>query len=170
LKKWQNIKPNGWKTVPDCPNIQKEFNSKTKIDNVEYSKELLLEFYDPGNLSHLPVIQGYYHSVSSFESYMKWFLKEFSIPDKIGIGTCCKASSKRIVEDTLKLARRYFPKTWIHVFGLKLNHISNVYSIINSWDSMSWTFPRGRGRGSAKTKAERVQYFCEYIESLNKYI
>lgn len=166
LEKWKYLKTPGWKVVPDCPDIDKEFKIKSGVDNVEYSKKLLLEFYDPGDVSHLPVIQGNYDNPFSFRKYCTWFKSQFDEPEKIGLGTICKSGDKQAVKETAQIARNYFPKAWIHIFGLKMNHYPVVAENINSWDSMSWTFPRGAGRGSAKNRLQRDQFFAEYWESI----
>lgn len=167
LRKWKTLEPNGWKVVPDCPDIKKEFNVKTDIDNVEYSKKLMRTLYRPEIESHLPVIQGYYHNPESFRDYGEWILREFGVPGKIGVGTVCKASDKQAVEKTFRFTRRLFPGAWVHAFGLRLQHFEAVYPYINSWDSMSWTFPRGPGR-SSRSKLERTQYFADYIKAVER--
>lgn len=167
LKKWKNLVTPGWKVVPDCPDIDKEFKIKSGIDNVKYSKELLLEYYDPKDESQLPVIQGNYDNPFSFRKYCVWFISQFEEPKKIGLGTICKSGDKQAVKETGQIARKYFPNSWIHIFGLKMNHYPVVAENINSWDSMSWTFPRGvSGRKSAGKIVERQQYFAEYIEAI----
>ncbi len=168
LKTWKQLKTIGWKVVPDCPDIDKEFKVKSGVDNVEYSKQLLLDLYDFKNPHHLPVIQGYYQDPNSFAEYGQWFLKNFGMPDKIGIGTICKASNKQAIAETFSLARKMFPDAWIHAFGLRMYHFEVVYPYMNSWDSMSWTFPRGPGKPSAKNKLMRTKYFADYIVRIDE--
>lgn len=169
LEKWFKISgQNTLKVVPDCPDLDNEYNIRTKIDNVEYSKELLEKYYNPSRFDLLPVIQGKYDNPGSFENYAKWFLKQYPIPRMIAIGTCCKASDSKAVKEIMYIARKLFPDSWIHAFGLKMNHYSLVSDVIDSWDSMSWTFPRGRGKASAKNKKERESYFVDYLQSIPK--
>lgn len=170
LKKWNLLETEGWKVVPDCPDIQREFNIIIDdLDNIEYSKELLRNYYDQEDPSHIPVIQGYYHDVKSFRDYILWLKREFDLIYKIAIGTVCKASNSKVVGQVARLARTGFPKAHIHAFGLKLNHLPLVSKYIDSYDSMSWTFPRGRGRPSAKNKAQKIEYFKEYLRTMPKY-
>lgn len=76
IQRFQDCLTSGWKTVPDYPDIFKENGlDNMGIDNVERSKLLLEEHYDPQNKSHLPVIQGYYNDPDSFDDYAQWFLK-----------------------------------------------------------------------------------------------
>lgn len=175
LQKWHDIKLGtngdniGWKIVPDCPDIFKEFDipiQLKKFDNVKYSKELLIEYYDKDNDTHVPVIQGYYDDKQSFIDYLDWFLDNYPIPDKIAVGTMCKSADKLFVKRTLRHIRNKLPNTWIHAFGLRLYHLPNVYMYINSWDSMSWTFPRTGGLPSAKNKKMRIDYFHKYLKTI----
>ena len=169
IQKWKNLKINGWKVVPDCPHIAKEFGIDTDIDNVEYSKELILELYNPEDKTQLPVIQGYYHEPESFRKYGQWFLKQYPIPKKIGIGTICKAGNARSVEETTKIARSLFPNTFIHIFGLRRQHLKLVYKYIDSYDSTAWTKSRESGKSSCRNKKERIQYFEDYINTMPGY-
>jgi hypothetical protein len=170
LDKWSKLTGELWKVVPDCPDLQKEFQVKTNLDNVEYSKELLLEFFNPGNSYQLPVIQGYYNKPESVWSYCQWFQKEFPGYDKkFGIGTLCRSNDKELAVKACKIVRRFFPNAWIHAFGLRLRHVGAVRHIINSFDSSAWTFPRLSGH-SAKTMEERITNFYMYQENLMKYL
>lgn len=171
LKKWNNLEvEDNWKVVPDCPDIQREFNINVDdLDNIEYSKELLRNYYDQEDPSHIPVIQGHYHDVQSFQSYIDWLKNEFDTIYKIALGTVCKASNSRVVRIIAQSARLHFPQAHIHAFGLKLNHLPHVSRYIDSYDSMSWTFPRGKGRPSAKNKAQKIEYFNEYLATIPKY-
>lgn len=169
IRKWFELKTTGWKVVPDIPDIDREFKLKSGKDNVEESKELLEYLYDPCDPAHMPVVQGYYHDPGSFKKYGEWLIKIFGMPDKIGIGTMCKAGDKAKVQETVSVLRLLFPEAHIHAFGLRLQHLNAIDTLIDSWDSMSWTFPRGRGKASCKNKIERIQYFHDYLVAAKKY-
>jgi len=174
LKTWQNLKIKGWKTVPDCPDLRGEFGIDVDFDPLEYSWDLLTQFYDPSDPSHLPVVQGKYQDVHSYKKYCSKFIREYKRPKKIAVGTVCKSDNILITEEIAKLTRKFFPKTWIHFFGLKLHHLRRVWMYINSYDSCSWTWPRNNGSGSgrrpqATTKKQEIQYFYEYIEQISRY-
>lgn len=111
----------------------------------------------------MPVLQSRYLDKLSFlESAQK--LREL-IGDypQIAIGTVCKCRNLDFIEYCCKVARRFFPHSWIHAFGLTLSALPKVKQYINSFDSMAWTFPRERGGHSCKNKKERIQYFNAYI-------
>lgn len=170
INKWKHLNPNGWKVVPDCPDLQREFNIKVDWDNVEYSKELLLKLFNPEDKTHLPVIQTHYADLNSITEYCKWFIKEFSSEqEKIGIGTICRLNNKMIATKAMKIVRQYFPQSFIHVFGLRLGHLYGVKNIINSFDSSAWTFPRNSGH-SCKTQKERIEYFNNYLKIVQERI
>lgn len=171
LLKWEALEPKGWKIVPDYPDIRREHNiSEFTMDNVEKSKEMIERFYDAKNPTHVPVIQGYKDDPDSFVEYIDWFKTNHDLPESnaIAIGTICKAGRKKATVEVVTNIRNAFPDLHIHAFGLKLTHFDKVYHLIDSWDSMAWTFPRGRGRGSAKNKVEKIQYFYDYMEVADK--
>jgi len=83
------------------------------------------------------------------------------------VGTVCKTNDLGFIEYCYQIARRFFPHSWIHAFGLTLSALPKVSRYINSWDSMAWTFPRKPGH-SCKNSRERVRYFIEYLERVNE--
>lgn len=182
LRKWQRIKTKKWpiwKVIPDCPDMIKEFQLKIEkkkpifnniFNNIAYSKQLLQEYYNPADLTHLPVIQSRFMDVESARNYAIWFLKNYDPPPQIGIGSACKANNKVGITQIVQIIRKKFPKSWIHAFGLKLNHLEAVFPYINSYDSASWSFPRGHGRAALPWAAMRTfeanSYFQEYIEAI----
>lgn len=166
LDKWEALKTDGWKVVPDCPDLQGEFQTEIDFDNVGYSWELLTTYYDPEDQSHLPVLQSHYQDIQSFKDYIRNFKKEYGVVDKVAIGSICKADDHDLAVGMLKIARREFPTAWIHAFGLRFQQLKRGYKYIDSFDSTSWTFPRTSGRGSCRNKEERIQYFHDYIKRL----
>lgn len=168
LKAWKNLELKGWKVVPDCPDLNGEFGLNVDFDNVEYTKELQHDLYDPEDPHQLPVIQSNYGSLKSLISYCNWFKKEFGSPSKLAVGSVCKMDSKHISQKLLREVRRQFPSSWIHAFGLRMGHIKGVLGVIDSFDSTSWTFPRTGGRPTCKNKAMCLDYFWEYITRLEE--
>ncbi|MCR6691506.1 MAG: hypothetical protein MRT15_03875, partial [archaeon YNP-LCB-003-016] len=67
-----------------------------------------------------------------------------------------------------KYARKIFPRSWIHAFGLTLKALPHVKRYIDSWDSTAWTFPRTPGRWSCKSMDEAVRYFKEYLSRVSQ--
>ncbi len=167
LKKWELLRTGGWKVVPDCPDIEGEFDVEWGGDNLEYSWELLCEYYIPSNQSHMPVLQSYYENIKSFQGYIKRFKKKYGVVDKVAVGSISKVNDHDLGVKMLKIARREFPKTWIHAFGLRFHQFKRVYSLIDSYDSTSWTFPRTSGRSSCKNKVERIEFFWDYVNRIN---
>lgn len=168
LEIWTSLKTSGWKVVPDCPDLYGEFNRQVDFDNTEYSWELLTKYYNPYDESHLPVIQSHYENIKSYKRYIGQFKERYGQPDKIAIGSICKADNNEKAIQMLKIARREFPNSWIHAFGLRFKQFIKAKQYINSYDSTSWTFPRSSGRGSCKNQTERVQFFKDYMNRLNE--
>jgi hypothetical protein len=170
LHQWRNAKTEGWLTVPDAPDIGREFKVKMEIDTIRYSKKLMREYYDPNNPHHLPVMQGRFNKPDTVLEYCKWFKKRFTDnPERIAVGTLCRSNHKWIAVDTLGMVRAQFPDAWIHAFGLRVNYLDELDGIIDSFDSTAWTYPRGRGGHSARNKKEKIEYFREYLKRIDYY-
>lgn len=168
LKKWIELDTDGWKVVPDCPDLQGEFGREIDFSNTEYSWALLRKYYNQKDTTHLPVLQSEYQNIKSFKEYIKRFKDEYGRVDKVAVGSICKADNHDIGVKMLKIARREFPDSWIHAFGLRFQQFKRAYSLIDSYDSTSWTFPRSSGRGSCKNLEERVEFFNDYIQRINE--
>ncbi len=169
LQSFVDCQPNGWKVVPDYPDIFKEHSMESDIDNVVMSKALMKKYYDVHDPCHMPVIQGYFNDPHSFVDYSEWFKSKFlDAPEVIGVGTVCKLSEKETMLRTLYYARREFPDAWIHAFGLSIKYLDLLRGTINSFDSTAFTFPRTSGRPSAKNKQMRIDYFYEYLALVKK--
>ncbi len=170
LQKWDKCKPLGWKVVPDCPDILGEFGVNADFDTIEYSKDLIEQFYEHDDKRRLPVIQSRYQDLESVEEYCQWFQHYIDDkPEKLGIGTVCKASSKDFVFKNVKIIRSYFPNAWLHAFGLRVSAIDKVYNLINSYDSASWTRIQPEGY-SAKNNQEKNLAFSQYINNVQNKI
>jgi hypothetical protein len=168
LKAWKQLKPNGWKVVPDCPDLEREFNLEVICLNTAYSWELLNEYFNPDDDTHLPVIQSQYGDINSFKCYIRDFKREYGEHNQIGIGSIFKADTDFAVR-MLKIARREFPNSWIHAFGLKFKHFLKVRQVINSFDGTGWTRDiKESGKSSARNKLERIHYFNKYMNRLNE--
>jgi hypothetical protein len=204
INKWKELKTEGWKVVPDCPDINGEFRStifnnlmklKKKVSNkygelsvhiqrfigywwdylptfdtVSYSWNLLTELFDPTDEHHLPVIQCKYQNFKSYKQYIKRFKDKYGEHDKIAVGSICKADDNVLAVKMLKYLKQCFRTSWIHAFGLRMTQFRNAYQYIDSFDSMSFKFPRSGGRPSCRYNWECLQYFWEYIAILVMYM
>lgn len=172
LKQWKQLKVSGWKVVPDCPSLLYEFDVNISFSNTEYSKELMTEYYDPNDETHMPVIQatiikGSDDYQGSIRNYVDWFKRNYDTPKVLGIGSVCKSGNKQMTIWTCRFIRWFFPNTWLHAFGLKLHHFREVRGVIDSYDSMAWTFPRKSGLPSCKNKKMRIEYFHDYLKAIS---
>jgi hypothetical protein len=168
LKKWDLLKPNGWKVVPDCPDLKGEFGQPIEFDSVEYSWRLLTNFFNTNNDTHIPVLQCEYGNLITLQQFAKDFKTKYGEFERIAIGTLCRINNVYISEAACKMIRRMFPHSWIHVFGMRIHHLRRCWKYIDSFDSSAWTFPREPGH-SAKNIEERREYFRKYVERIEVY-
>lgn len=61
---------------------------------------------------------------------------------RVAIGTVCKCRKLDFILYCCKVARKAFPHSWIHAFGLTLKAVPRVAHLINSFDSLACYFPR----------------------------
>lgn len=165
LRVWEKFETDGWKVVPDCFDIKGEFGIDVTFDTLEYSKVLLMQHYtnDP---NQMPVIQGYVDDYQSFNEYISWFKGYYDQPLLVGVSGSAGRAGREFCKSVLKLVRREFPRSWVHVFALNRWNFRGVWKFIDSFDSSNWTRPRGRGVSSASTKVERIKYFYDFVEGL----
>jgi len=92
---------------------------------------------------------------------------------RIAIGTVCKTERVEFIEYCSKVARRQFPRSWIHSFGLTLRTIPRVKHLINSFDSLAWSYPStnpttGDEKIEKFDKNKRKACFKYYIHRLKE--
>lgn len=168
LQEWTKLKTDGWKVVPDCFDLKGEFGIDCGFDTIEYSKELLTELYN-GEETLMPVLQCKNDDYTILKEYIQWFKSHHDTPALIGVsGSICRNKNYNFVSSCLKLVKREFPNTWIHAFALRFTNFIYFKHLINSFDSSNWTFPRTPNRGSCKNKAERIEFFYDYINRINE--
>lgn len=115
---------------------------------------------------YLPVIQSRYLDKFSFIECADKLSTMLGDYPQVAIGTVCKCKDMDFILYCCQVARKFFPNSWIHAFGLTLNALPKVKRYINSFDSMAWTFPRTHGSHSCKNKHERKQYFETYLKKV----
>jgi hypothetical protein len=158
-------------TIPDYP-ADYLVNGKptpSAVDNVERTLRNIERFIGIGGVNWLPVVQSRYMDTFSFIDSCNR-LRGIVGGDypQIAIGTVCKCRNVKWITYCCKYARKIFPRSWIHAFGLTLKALPHVKRFIDSWDSTAWTFPRTPGRWSSKNRFEDEQYFKEYLSRVSQ--
>lgn len=158
-----------WAVIPDyCDDLSPGLtgdNVERTLGNIEY----FLTEYNTHQVNWVPALQAKLHDRLSFTRSVSGLQKLWSSPPRIAIGTVCKSRNLKFIEWCMRYARSHFPKAWIHAFGLTLSALPRVVGLLDSWDSAAWTWPRrplSEGFRQASTKAEKVQYFHNYIEAI----
>ncbi|MCR6691559.1 MAG: hypothetical protein MRT15_04145, partial [archaeon YNP-LCB-003-016] len=132
-------------TIPDYPADYYVDGRLTPsaVDNVERTLRNIERFIGIGGVNWLPVIQSKYMDTFSFIDSCNR-LRGIVGGDypQIAIGTICKCRNVKWITYCCKYARKIFPRSWIHAFGLTLKALPHVKRYIDSWDSTAWTFPR----------------------------
>jgi len=176
-----------WVTIPDYPD---DYNPGQFGDNVTKTLRNIEEFIAVDGVNWLPSIQSRYLDKFSFlESCQK--LKEIigNYP-QVAIGTVCKTNRLDFITYCCHAARKHFPNSWIHAFGLTLKALATLakaisswdslvpecgrtkwrYRLIDSFDSLAYTFPRESHKPSCKNLDDRRKYFYAYLAHVQQII
>lgn len=158
-------------SIPDYPAdyVVDGKQTPSAYDNVARTLRNIRKFIKYDGVNWLPVIQSNLNDPLSFINSCI-LMKDIIGGDypRIAIGTVCKSRNREWIKHCCWCARAYFPKSWIHAFGLTLDALPFVKDHIDSWDSMAWTFPRGRGLSSAKNIQQAREYFVKYMEKVRE--
>jgi hypothetical protein len=90
----------------------------------------------------VPVLQGYDDPSQWLESLDLY--KEHGVaPQRLriwGVGSICMMRSPRLVERVLAAVRRALGGAEMHVFGISMNALRRVFSLIDSYDTSAWVY------------------------------
>jgi hypothetical protein len=128
-----------WVTIPDYCD---DFNPGQFGDNVEKTLRNIQDFITVDGVEWLPVLQSRFLNVLSFYEACERTRVLIGDYPRIAIGTVCKTRKHRFIVECCRIARKFFPKSWIHAFGLTLDVLPKVKSYINSFDSLACYYPR----------------------------
>ena len=152
-----------WVTIPDYPD---DYNPGQFGDNVSKTLENIKDFISIKDVNWLPVLQSRYMNRFSFLEACEKTKEIIGDYPRVAIGTVCKCNKVSFIEYCSKVARKIFPKSWLHAFGLTLRALPLVKDYLDSFDSMAWTYPRTSGH-SAKNTTELQQYFQAYLNRVD---
>lgn len=156
---------NCWVTIPDYPDDYHP--GQGSIEKTVANIKVCLKIK---GVAWLPVVQSRNLDLLSLYEGLDATKKVIGNYPRVALGTVCKTNKKRYIVESCKAIRDWFPKSHIHAFGLTLTALPAINKIIDSWDSMAWTFPRGKGGHSCKNQRERVNYFHQYIERIHELV
>jgi len=154
--------------IADYPD---DYNPGQFGDNVSKTIENIKRFLPEDGVEWMPVIQArfldYLNFFDSCQRTQDVIGKDYP---RVGLGTVCKCENTPYIEYCCRVARQFFPRSWIHAFGVTLRALPKIKDVIDSYDSMAWTKPRRGNMGlpSCRNKAERIKYFDAYLRRLKE--
>ena len=147
-----------WVVIPDycddlIPGLCGDNVSKT-LRNVE-------EFITIDGVNWLPVIQSKFMNTFSFIESCHRLRDIVGDYPRVAIGTVCKSRKLSWIEYCCRYARKIFPNSWVHAFGLTLSALPRVKDVINSFDSMSWSYdsPSKTLKGNPSWQRRAAKYY-----------
>lgn len=156
-----------WCTIPDYPD---DYNPGQFGDNVSKTLKNIEDFITVDGVNWVISLQSRFLNLFSFAESIQGVKDLVGDYPRLAIGTVCKTNDLKFITACSELARLNFPNSWIHSFGLTLTALPRTHQYIDSFDSMAWTFPRGRSRGSCKNKEERLEFFNDYLQAIDKIV
>jgi hypothetical protein len=176
-----------WIVIPD---YMDDYHPGQFGDNVEKTLRNIENFIAADGVNWLPVIQSRYLNRFSFMEACQRTREVIGDYPRVAVGTVCKTNNLGFIEYCCRVARRFFPGSWIHAFGLTLKALPRVVGSIMSWDSLvpecgrtkwrywlldsfdssAYTFPRQPHRSSCGSLTERQKFFYAYLERLRRIV
>jgi len=156
-----------WVTIPDVPS---DYHPSDWADgsNIELTLRNVEEFITIDGVNWIVVVQSRYDDLLSYYSSLARTRELVGDHPRVAIGTVCKTRNLEFIVEACRATRAHFPKSHVHAFGLTLSALPMVARHIDSWDSLAYTFPRRRGRPSARTMSERIEYFRRYLDRVRR--
>jgi hypothetical protein len=172
-----------------CPDYPDDYHPKSLWINDEYTNiertidnvVKCLEKYPYVNW--IIVIQGHNKDPSSVYRSIKLY-DELGIlreRDYFAVGNLCVENNTKIIYETVRNVYKTLSDKKIHVFGLKLNALRKVMTMIYSFDSFAWsmavdtslkkTFKDNlKGGYQANNQLQRIKFFEKWLEKYYKII
>jgi DNA-binding PadR family transcriptional regulator len=90
----------------------------------------------------VPVLQGY-DDPSQWLECLDMYGEHGVTPQKFawwGLGSLCVMRSTRLVEKVIREVKGALRTNKVHVFGIGLNALKRVYSLVDSYDTSAWVY------------------------------
>ena len=140
-----------WITLPDYP---ADYPENPIEDNMEKTIKNIETMIDR-RVNWIVVIQARWGDLSEFERACRIYRDLIGEYPRIAIGTLCTKGKLEYAVGCCRLARRYFPTSWIHVFGPNIRWLRHISRYVNSFDSVAYWKPPHGYKGMIKENVRR---------------
>jgi len=158
-----------WCCIPDYP-FHKTSSDRFSLkahDNVRKTIEKIKDFYSIDGVNWLIPVQHNQtlESLAYACDEIRSIITNKSNPLAIG-SLCIERNIEHIVKICYYVRKRF--SNWLHGFGVHLWAVRKLFSILDSFDSLSYIrSPRGKGL-TCRSTAERVLYFQSFLNRFNE--
>jgi len=147
IKRYQNeignlewVAPQDWMCEPFMV-------AKTGLTVYQHQLKTVQNFMDlkslDGGIPFIPVIQGY--SLSDYLRCINIYTRyRICLIGKVGIGSICRRQGTNEALTIIQEIRRKLPYAKLHIFGAKITGLNKFKNLIDSSDSMAWSFAARR--------------------------
>ena len=177
VRLWKRAKlllPKSAEVFVTCPDYCDDYNPRQlwisqSITNIERTVQSVCSCLDAyPEVQWLIPIQGHNEKPDSiFRSISLYHqLGITSSHDFFAIANLCTSKRINTIIATCRAARLLLPDKRLHAFGISLPAARKLKGILDSWDSLAYTFPRTPNNPSCKTAEQRKEYFKQFIQRI----
>jgi len=157
-----------WIVVPDYPD---DYRPNRIPNNAELTLKNIIKFLSEyPDVNWLPVIQARWGEHGDFRRALLKYREVLGNPKRIAIGTLCTTAKLDYALYCCRMARKFFPNSWIHVFGPRITWLKHIKHYINSFDSTAYCKVPWSLRKRANGSVSRKEAAFEFIRQAQKYI
>lgn len=153
-----------WVTIPDFPD---DYNPGHLGDNVGRTLRNIEIYHNIKGINWIYPLQAQYLKLNSFRRSCE-AVREYE-PERVAIGTVCKTRNTEFIIRCTKMARRYFPDSWIHAFGPTLRALPKMVNYLDSFDTTAYYYNPETGE-QCKNREERGRFFGIYKDRVDTII
>ena len=152
-----------WVVAPDYPD---DYEGNRMPRNTERTLRNVEWFLSSFEANWLVVVQARYLDLAAYREALRTYRRLVGDYPRIGIGTLCTRAPREYARRVAMATRRFFPESWIHVFGPSLRILKAITPYVDSIDTTAYyRVPRNlRGRGPVS----RQQAAMEWLKAARK--
>jgi len=141
-----------WVVLPDYPSDYAENPIPDNLEKTLRNVERLIDV----KAAWVVVVQARYLDREDYLRALRLYSDMLPDYPRVAIGTLCTRAPRWYASFVARATRRFFPKSWIHVFGPSLRILPDISPYVDSIDSVAYyVIPRWlRGAKSRFTEDE----------------
>jgi len=154
-----------WIVIPDYPDDYEHNRIQDNMRRTLRNVELMID----RKANWIVPIQAKWNDIEEFKEACREYRDLIGDYPRIAIGTLCTRSRKDYAIKCCKIARKFFPDSWIHVFGPNIAWLRHIAPYINSIDSVAYHYPPHGAKGRFREKVKE-NWIRIWLSKANGYL